>query len=284
MTKLKKQRKLLCLLASAIVSLGQLLPDLGLVLLSIFAIEISVFVMPVLANCADRVASLELVKPFMKQLWKRLQQQQKYSWGQGNSYQQMQGDRIDLNQNFDRLTGTQKQQVLSVLKLDYHSNWFDLLDRSQQQAALQKPGIGAMSPYQVFASDGRILSTPYDGCTRMTLLTERARFGWYHLQASSSQRDNSLLLRNIGYPKWRKVKFPIDAGQEQLVRQKFWQSVGFDRSNQGWWIAWVPEQGHFEINLPAQSPLAQLHKFWQVAPSQYHYVVVNSEGTLLVKH
>lgn len=257
---------------------------LGLVFSSIFAIEISIIALPVSANCADRVASLELVEPFMKQLWQRLQHQKKYPWGQENPYQQIQGDRIDLNQNFDRLTGKQKQQVLSLLKLDYNNNWFDSLDRSQQQAALQNPGIGAISPYQVFASDGRILSTPYDSCTRMTLLTERERFGWYHLQALSSTGANSLLLRNVGYPQWRKVKFPIDAGQEKVVRQKFWQFVGFNQANKGWWIAWVPEQGYFEINLPAESSLTQLYKFWQVAPSQYHYVVVNNDGTLLARH
>jgi hypothetical protein len=256
----------------------------GLVILSIFAIEISISTPPVLANCADRVASLELVEPVMKRLWERLQHQKQYPWGQDNPYQQIHGNRIDLNENFDRLTGKQKQQVLSVLKLDYNSNWFNLLDRSQQQAALHNPEIGAMSPYQVFASDGRILSTPYDGCTRMTLLTERERFGWYHLQASSSTGANSLLLRNVGYPQWRKVKFPIDAGQEKVVRQKFWQSVGFNQANKGWWIAWVPEQGYFEINLPTESPLTQLQRFWQIAPSQYHYVVVNNDGTLLARH
>jgi hypothetical protein len=46
------------------------------------------------------------------------------------------------------------------------------------------------------------------------------------------------------------------------------------------WIAWVPEQGFFEITVAA-TPGAErsLNAFWKVAPSQFRYVVLEEGGS-----
>jgi hypothetical protein len=72
--------------------------------------------------------------------------------------------------------------------------------------------------------------------------------------------------------------------QEKAVRLKFWRTVGYNNSNGVDWIAWVPEHGYFEINVRSQVGdryKNTLRQFWRVAPRQYRYVVIDSEGTLV---
>lgn len=220
------------------------------------------------ANCADSVASLELVQPAMERYWQQLQQQTQFPWGKLQPYGKLSGDRITLTPKFDRFTGTQKQQVLDSLRLDYNSNWFSLLNSQEQAAALKNSGIGAMSPYLVFASDGRIVSYPYSGCDRLTLLTEfnRYQMRWYGRELPP-----------------RQIRFPISPEQEKAVQIKFWQAVGYNQKDLQW-LAWVPEQGYFEINVYNEARdryQRRLQKFWQVAPKQYRYVILDENGTLL---
>lgn len=221
------------------------------------------------ANCADRVASLEVVQPAMERYWQQLQQQTEFPWGKAQPYGKLSGDRITLTPAFDRFTGAQKQQVLDLLRLDYNLNWFSLLNPQEQAAALKNSGIGAMSPYLVFASDGRIVSYPYSGCDRLTLLTEfdRYQMRWYGRELPP-----------------RQIRFPISPEQEKAVRLKFWEAVGYNQKDLQW-IAWVPEQGYFEINVHNEARdryQRRLQKFWQVAPRHYRYVVLDENGTLLL--
>jgi hypothetical protein len=104
---------------------------------------------------------------------------------------------------------------------------------------------------------------------------------WPSLQTSRVSNLQSLFRGCIGHPPWRHVQFAIAPSQEQKVRLLFWHTVGFKQAEHNWWIAWVPEQGHFEINvsLPYESP--KLQQFWQIAPTQYRYVVIANDGTLL---
>lgn len=235
------------------------------------------------ANCADRIASLDLVQPAMERHFAQLQQETNFSWGNKQPFGQIDGNQIILTPAFDSLNGTEKQQVLDRLNLGYNNNWFNLLSPEEQDAALQNSGIGAMSPYEVYASDGRAVAMPYDGCTRTISLTEKDRFSWYFNRPP--QQENSVVtpeaLRNAGQPFWRQVRFPISPQQEKNTRLRFWNTVGYERAKQGWWIAWVPEQGYFEINVPANYEQQHLQRFWRVAPGQYRYVILRNDGTFL---
>jgi hypothetical protein len=249
---------------------------LGLITISFLAKS-----MPANANCADSIASLELVKPAIERLIKTIEKSE-------NFVSKIEGDKIILTAEFDNLTGIKKQQFLNLF-----DNWFGILTKKEQQAALNNSGIGAMSPYGIYASDGRALSLPYDGCTRNLLLTERSRFSWYLNR--SPDRSNSTVpvtgddLRNAGEPFWRNVKFPLSKKEEKRTRLLFWQEIGYEQNkswwnDSGWWIAWVPERGHFEINLPNNYDLKILEKFWRVAPHQYKYAIVLNDGTWLGDH
>ncbi|WP_243397408.1 phosphoribosylaminoimidazolesuccinocarboxamide synthase [Crocosphaera subtropica] len=234
----------------------------------------------VLANCNDRVASLTLVQPIMERLWPKLK-------AENPIYAQLKDDSITLTEGFATLTGTQKQQALEPLKLGYNNNWFEFLTPEEKQSALQDRGLGAISPYRVYGSDGRLISVPYDGCTRLTLLTEKDRFSYYYQTLIYRNRlevgQNDItpqMLRNAGQPSWRKVNVPISPQQEQQIRLQFWQTIGYDQVDEGWWIAWVPEQGHFEINVPVDYDKNPLQNYRQIASPKYKYVVIDNEGTL----
>ncbi|MEO0376463.1 MAG: phosphoribosylaminoimidazolesuccinocarboxamide synthase [Cyanobacteria bacterium P01_A01_bin.17] len=236
---------------------------------------------PAQANCSDRIADITLVRPVMETLWRQLKAETQYSWGAERPYGEINDNRITLTSAFEGLAGPQKTQVLERLHLGYGNNWFKLLSPQEQTDALKHPGIGALSPYKVYAHDGRLLSVPYDGCTRTTLMTEKARYSYYFLtlrteSTNDQKRVTSEMLRNAGQPQWRNVRFPITVAAERMTRLRFWQSVGYNQASQGWWIAWVPEQGHFEINVPADDQ--RLEKFWTIAPRQYKYVVVTADG------
>lgn len=222
------------------------------------------------ANCADSIASLELVQPVMERYFQQLQQKSQFPWGKAQPYGKLSGDRMTLTPQFDALTGTQKKQVLDLLRLDYNSNWFSLLSEQEQGLALKNPGIVALSPYLVFASDDRLISYPYDGCTRLTLLTE---FNRYQLEVGYSRSLPD-----------RQIRFFLSPIQEKSVKKKFWQAVGYKQGDLQW-IAWVPERGYFEINVYKDAVNRyqnRLNKFWRVAPRKYRYVVLDQNGNLLL--
>ncbi|BAY13364.1 phosphoribosylaminoimidazolesuccinocarboxamide synthase [Calothrix sp. NIES-2098] len=230
---------------------------------------------PSQANCADQIANLQKVQPAMERHWQQLQQQKTYPWGEARPYGKLNGDRITLTSAFDRLTTPQKEQVLNTL-LSY-----TLTPQEQQDSSGDY--IGA-PPFKVYANDGRAVSMPYDGCTRFTLLTERARYGYYYNTVYGFNRGNSILeqLRNSGRPSWREVRFPISAAEEKKTRLQFWNVIGW-KTGEVWWIAWVPENGYFEINIPVGYQQSRLQRFWQIAPRQYRYVVVANDGRVLLE-
>ncbi|MBW4428044.1 MAG: hypothetical protein KME50_27280 [Nostoc desertorum CM1-VF14] len=47
------------------------------------------------------------------------------------------------------------------------------------------------------------------------------------------------------------------------------------------WIAWVPEHGYFEINVPNSYNIKQLGQFWRSAPRNYRYIVLSTDGSLV---
>jgi hypothetical protein len=233
---------------------------------------------PARANCNDSVGRVEFWQSPMQRHWQQLQQRTDYPWGQARPYGQLSGDRITLTADFDRLNGTQKQQVLNLL---LNPDWQQIITPQEQQAGLEQGTIGAL-PYSVYGSDGRLVSAVYDGCTRMTILSERARFSWYYnsIGRSLPTNLNPDALRNAGTPTWRVVQRPISAQAERSVRLRFWNAIGYNQAIDGFWIAWVPEGGYFEINVPPGNDARQL-PFWNVAPREYNYRVISTDGTFI---
>jgi hypothetical protein len=235
------------------------------------------------ANCSEVFASLEQVQPAMELYFPKLKAQTDYPWGKVQPYDKIEGDRITLTTAFDGLTASQKIEALELLKVDY--NWPKELLTPERQEAIKKNYSGyfpaMMTPYQVFSSDRRLVSAAYDGCTRSTILTEAERYRWYYnsLPSGASFAD----LRNAGKPNWRQVKHSISPQEERTVRLKFWQAVGYNQT-QVYWIAWVPERGHFEINVSEEASYQKiLKRFQRVAPSKYRYVIVSDRGNVLSK-
>ena len=56
--------------------------------------------------------------------------------------------------------------------------------------------------------------------------------------------------------------------------------IGFDRTFEGCWIAWVPEHQYFEMNVPTNHNQKLLERFQQLAASRYSYMVVADDGAL----
>lgn len=249
-------------------SLGWLVPVAA-------SVHLAVAIAPAQANCAMSVGSAEPYQLVMQRRWRELQQAPTYPWGQVRPYSTFVGERMTLTPAFEQLMGSQKQQVITTLLT---TPPFDQLTPAEQEAMQQ---VGGPPPYRVYASDGRLVSAPYDGCTRPTLLTERDRYSWYfNSQGRDAPPDLTPDgLRNAGRPSWRVVRVPITAEQERHTRLRFWQAVGWNATN--WWIAWVPETGYFELNVPVGYNPAQLERFWRVAPRQQRYVVVANDGTVL---
>ena len=232
------------------------------------SINVVVATPPAKANCPGSPPPLEEVQPQVQQRWEELQRMATYPWGKARVYERLQGDseallrsadRITLAPSFDQLRNGQKQEVLNLLRL---SNY----------------------PYSVYASDGRLLSALYDACTRFDTLTERARYSWYLNSIGRTLPDNlpREALRNAGTPSWRLVRVPISKTQEQSVRNLFWKTMGYSQANTGMWIAWVPEHGYFEVNVPNGYNVQQLGQFWRVAPRNYRYIVLSTDGTLVL--
>ncbi|MGI8932652.1 phosphoribosylaminoimidazolesuccinocarboxamide synthase [Leptolyngbya sp. BC1307] len=231
-----------------------------------------VVVTPAWANCAGQPGSVAWYEPVMSEHLQRLQSQPTHSWGSAQILDRMEGDRILLTEAFETLSGPQKNQALKdLIEIDFEAEVTE-----EQLATVDGP-----SPYQVIGHDGRLLSAPYDGCTRDTLLTEQSRFSWYYNNQGRYLPQNlpASELRNAGQPSWRQVNFPIETAAEKSVRLRFWQSVGYQ--NTDWWIAWVPERGYFEVNVPVNFDYGRLQRYWPVADRNYRYVVVRADGTRL---
>ncbi len=236
------------------------------------------------ATCIETPSTLEDVQPTFVRYLQQLRSSTTFPWGNVQPYADISGDRIILTPEFEQLTGPQKQQVIDLLKL---YTWHNELVTPDEAAAIMARNNGfipvGVPPYGVYASDGRAVSLAYNACERFTLLTEAARYSFYYNRspADDATRDG---LRNAGQPSWRWVNFPISSVQEKAVRLKFWRTVGYNNSNGVDWIAWVPEHGYFEINVRSQVGdryKNTLRQFWRVAPRQYRYVVIDSEGTLV---
>lgn len=170
----------------------------------------------------------------------------------------LEGKRIYMSPAFDRLEARQKKSVLSLLLLEYgdYVSLLPLLPSPQRQAV--ENSSGAMVPYEVYSADGRLVSLPYNGCRRLTLLTEyeRSRIGF------------------LGLTRGRIQRYPMSNWQQERIKKLFWQSVGYKRAG-AYWIAWVPESGHFEIDVPSLNHSHILGRFWQQAPDYYNYVIVD---------
>jgi hypothetical protein len=220
------------------------------------------------ASCNQTVIPLQVIQPAMGRLYAKL--------GQSNKiYARATGKRLVLGSEFEDLTGPAKLKVLDPLRLGYAEWTPDLLLSELTNAERSKLPrhfdiyFGAMSPYEVYTADGVLVSEAYDGCTRFVALTEQARFRviWNR-------------------PRPRPGRFPIAPGNERAVRDLFWKFIGYRGANE-YWIGWVPERGHFEIDVP-DSPshrfLEALKPFWTQAPSSYKYVVYSNDGTKLYTH
>ena len=215
---------------------------------------------PALANCPGYGRPIEAVNQEVLQRWNSIKDDRSYFFGQ-SILDTIEGSRLILTSAFDRFTGPEKQQVLGTLQLDGSS-------------------------YEVYTADGRLLSSQYDGCTfRQPLLTERDRYGWYFNRSPVGYdlplSERSEALRNAGQPSWRNVTVSISAQQERQIRSQFWQSVGYSRYDQGWWIGWVPEGGYFEITVANADGLTLANSFIDQALQDYRYVVVARDGTPL---
>ena len=212
---------------------------------------------PALADCPGSGRPTEEVNQMVLQRLNSIKDDRSYFFGQP-ILGSIEGTRLVLTPAFDRFTGPDKRQVLNTLQLDG-------------------------SIYEVYTADGRLLSThPYDGCiSRPALLTERDRYGWYlsRQPVDLPRAELSEALRNAGQPSWRTVTKSISAQQERQIRLQFWQTVGYSRYNQGWWIGWVPEGGYFEITVANADSLTQANSFIERAPQDYRYVVISKDGT-----
>jgi hypothetical protein len=218
----------------------------------------------------------------MVRLWPQLQAQTAYPWGTARPYSRVDGQRIVLTPEFDDLNGTQKQQVIHFLLSGGDAGGlYNLLTPAERD----RPGIGAVPPYRIVTHNGKLLFAAYDGCTPMTMLTERDRYSYYYTRLPYNPETQTTAtaadLRNAGRPFWRDGQVPIAAADELALRQSFWQAIGYENADRGWWIAWVPEDGYFEINVPEGYDTDTLQRFWRVAPSHYRYTVLQNDGTVV---
>jgi hypothetical protein len=212
---------------------------------------------PAAANCPGFGRPFDEVDGEVQQRWRQLKADPPQFLGKPPMFDTIQAGRMTLTTAFDRLTGPQKQQVLDALQLDG-------------------------STYTVYTADGRLLSAQYDGCTpRKALLTERDRFSWYFNRPPISAPLPMLreALRNPGQPRWRTVNHSIHPEAERRARLEFWQTVGYDKYSQGWWIGWVPEGGYFEVTVGKAEDRTRIRLYLQAAARQYRYVVIAQDGT-----
>ncbi|MEM9152109.1 MAG: phosphoribosylaminoimidazolesuccinocarboxamide synthase [Cyanobacteria bacterium P01_F01_bin.3] len=235
-----------------------------------------------LANCNDRVGTIEYYKPAMQRRWAQLQAQTTYPWGDARVYDTLEGSKIRLSPAFDKLSRQEKKQAIELIGFDYgEATLRQLLTPVEKQTQAGHPG-GAMSPYEVVTYDGRLVYTAFDGCTPMILLSERDRYSYYTLRRPTIKKEpngdrepvSEIALRNAGNPFWRNATVLIAEENERRVRLLFWQTVGYSQVEKGWWIAWVPEQGLFEISVPSGADQSVLNRFLSIAPQMYLYAVL----------
>jgi hypothetical protein len=250
-------------------------------LLGFTLIAFQAFGLPASANCADSIGSLAFAQPIMARYWQEITSQSTFPWGKDNPFTALKEDQIWLSPVFESMNGPDKLKVLDYLYLFHREkNWYSLVLKymSESELEVRLHEVGALHPYSVYASDGRLIAAAYDGCTRNILLTERDRYQWYLNRFVATGEA----LYNAGHPAWRNVKFPLQPSKEKALRQTFWKKVGYHQANQGWWIAWVPEQGYFEINLPNNKSLPELkQRFLKQAPQNFRYVIVDHAGNVL---
>jgi hypothetical protein len=220
--------------------------------------SVTLLTQPAQANCAGGRPP-EQVDPGVLQRWNRIKDDTSFSWNINKVFDRMRDRRITLTPAFDRLSGSEKQNALTALALDGSS-------------------------YEVYTADGRLVSAQYDGCTkRKALLTERDRYGWYLTRLPAPMPFPMLrdALRNPGQPSWRNVKVSIHPEDERRARFQFWQTVGYAQYAKGWWIAWVPEGGYFEITVANADGLTAIQPYLETAAQTYRYVVITQDGTPL---
>ena len=236
---------------------------------------------PAFANCSTPVGSVDWYQPAMDSHFEQFQSSSTHPWGNTQVVDRFIDETFFLTAEFETLEAEAKGQVLDGL-LSF--NMDDYLTPEEIEYKYSNEGMSegiGTPPFEIVASDGREISSVYDGCTRFTLLTELDRFEWYYnTEGSNPETSSEGPLRNAGQPSWRQVNFPIEASVEKSVRLGFWNSVCYvmDYTDYGWWIAWVPEHGYFEVNVPKNFDYSRLQRYWEVADRDYDYVVVRADG------
>lgn len=215
-------------------------------------------------GCEDQILDQNLLQPAMHQYFNKLR---RVRWEGVQPFDRLEDERIYMSPDFDTLSAEKKRHLLSLLLLNYGeykpllqllpAAYVERLERTQ----------GAMSPYEVYTADGRLISMPYNGCNRMTALTEQER----------------TRLSFLGFRKTRQQRYPMSRWQQEQVKKAFWQAVGYQQANQ-YWISWVPETGRFEIDVPSLNHNRRLSPFWKNAPDYYRYQVVDRGRPLYTRH
>lgn len=209
--------------------------------------------------CYDKLIEVKWVQGAMENYFKKLRST---TWEGIQPFERLKGKRIILSEEFNGLTAAQKRNVLDLLLLKYgeYKSLMPLMSVQNRQHI--RASEGSMLPFEVYTHDGRLVSLPYNGCNRITVLTEyeRSRLSFLGIKIKRVQR------------------YPMSHWNEEEVKKLFWNAIGYDKAGQ-YWIAWVPEKGYFEINVPKPSHEGVLKDFWQVAPNYYRYVIVD-QGTL----
>ena len=216
---------------------------------------------PAYSNCLEIMTDVNVLKAPMERLLQKVKDEKGYNFT-------LKKNIITLTPEFDKLTGKQKMEILSMLNLAGQTkDWGDFLTPEEKKSMDAKGElIYAGIPFDVYASDGRPVLMVYDTCNTFTLFTEYDR--------------HQMLFRLHEMP--RKIKFPLSAKKENVVKRKFWEIAGY--KNEGdYWISWVPELGYFEIDIPSAKELNGkfMTRFKKIAPKGYKYVVLDSTGTTL---
>lgn len=215
------------------------------------------------ASCADPILPLEVVRPQVLATWNALATRRVFPWGTAHVWGKIEGVRIQMALPFERLTAEDKRKAIDMLHLGglpatlHLPTGYDELTQAER-----------MTPFEVFAHDGRVLSLPYDGCTRAYFFTEwdRQRMRW-----------------TTRTPPARKMRFPLPDAIQQEVSTLFWSIVG-RRQPDVVNFAWIPESGHYEIVVSKEARWRYRNRvgyFWLQAPWDLHYVVLDTDGAWL---
>jgi len=205
-------------------------------------------------GCSDQFVSLPLIRPAMERYFVKLRS---VHWEGIMPFEAMLGKKIYLSRAFENLSRPQKKRILELLLLGYGE--YTPLLRLLEPSELKKlpKNRGAMLPYEVYTSDGRILSYPYNACNRLSTFNEyeRERLPFFGIKLLRTQR------------------YPLRRSAQERVKRIFWESLGYEKARK-YWIAWVPESGYFEIDVPTVHYEGVLNSFLSTAPGYYYTVVV----------